>query len=93
MIKEHNNKSLALGIPGFIVNGVGYGMQSDLLLIIGAAMLVAGFGYYAKAKGRSPWLGFLALFSIFGIIVLAALKDKSDELKISVPSNVGAQST
>ena len=93
MIKEHNNKSLALGIPGFIVNGVGYGMQSDLLLLIGAAMLIAGFGYYAKAKGRSPWWGFLALFSIFGILVLAVLKDKSNDINVTVQPNVETQST
>ncbi len=93
MIKEDNNKSLAIGIPGFILNGVGYGMQSDLLLLIGGVMLVVGFGFYAKAKGRSPWWGLLALFSIFGILVLAALKDMSKELEISVQPNVGSQST
>ena len=53
------------------------GAPPALMVTIGLSIIVA-FWAFAKAKGRSGWLGvLLPLLSIVGLIVLLALKDKS----------------
>ena len=49
-----------------------------LMLSSGTLLLVIGFAYYAKAKGRSPAWSLLGLASIVGWIVLLFLTAKSD---------------
>ncbi len=93
MIKEHNNKSLAFGIPGLILQTFGYGMQSPEVLLIGSLLLLIGFGYYAKAKGRSPLWAILGFFSLLGLLGLAVLKDMSKEPENPNQSVIENQST
>ncbi len=75
MIRKYNNISLALGIPGLVLQVAGKLMENNAVLVVGLLLLLAGFAYYAKAKGRSPAWGLLAFLSIIGLIILACLKD------------------
>ncbi len=50
-----------------------------LVMLIGTVLLLVGFAFYAKAKGRSPWWCLFAFLSLIGLIVLACLKDLSGE--------------
>lgn len=45
--------------------------------LIGMVLLLIGFDFYVRSKGRSPTWSLLALLSIIGWIVLILLKDKS----------------
>ncbi len=83
MIKRYNNMSLALGVPGIILQIVGNIMSRNpgqlllglLLALVGTGLLLAGLAYYALAKGRNPAWCLMAFLSIIGLIVLACLKD------------------
>ena len=84
MIKRYNNMSLAIAIPGLIIQIAGRFMMGDeqetlgvLITLLGTMMLLVGFAYYAKAKGRSPVWCLAAFLSLIGLIILALLKDKS----------------
>ena len=79
MIKKYNNISLAAGIPGIIIQVLGSIVGNSEIIIIGTLLLLLGFAYYAKAKGRNPAWASMAFFSVIGIIVLACLKDKTKE--------------
>ena len=46
--------------------------------LLGTVLLLEGFAYYAKAKGRNPAWCLMAFLSIIGLIVLACLKDRTD---------------
>ena len=45
--------------------------------LAGSALLLIGFAFYVRSKGRNPAWCLLALISIIGWIVLVLLKDKS----------------
>lgn len=84
MIKRYNNLSLAIAIPGLIIQIAGRflidGGQEALGLVMtlgGTVMLLFGFAYYAKAKGRSPLWCLAGFLSLIGLIILALLKDHS----------------
>lgn len=77
MKKEENNKSLMFGVPGLLLQ-IG-GVEYPILSLIGTILLLIGLAFYAKAKGRHPAWCLLGLFSIFGIIGLALLKDLTKE--------------
>ena len=86
MIKEYNRRSFYFGIPGIILQIAGHLMRDSigeptatgvLISLVGTALLITGFVFYAKAKGRHPAWCLMALLSIIGLIVLACLKDKS----------------
>ena len=47
-----------------------------LMLLTGTLLMLIGFAYYAKAKGRSPAWSLLALASIFGWLILLSLAAK-----------------
>jgi hypothetical protein len=90
MIKRYNNKSLALGIPGIVLQitgqGVsrvypetGIGLLGVLALFVGTGLLIVGLAYYAIAKGRSGWWGLCGFLSLIGLLILALLKDKAPE--------------
>ena len=90
MIKAYNNKSLALGLPGFVLQFAGLLVKNfrpelarlgSVLLLLGTALLMAGLAYYAMAKGRNPAWCLMAVFSLLGFIVLGLLKDHSGEAK------------
>jgi hypothetical protein len=83
MIKKYNNISLAFGIPGLIVQVAGHIIQQEGVMLIGTALLLVGFAYYAKAKGRNPAWCLMAFLSFIGLIVLGILKDMSGETKRS----------
>jgi len=90
MITRYNNTSLALAVPGLVLQVTGcflLGSQPDTILgLAGAAILlpgtilwIAGLGYYARAKGRCGLWGVWGFFSCFGLIVLALLEDRAPE--------------
>jgi hypothetical protein len=87
MIVEYNRKSLIYGIPGIILQIGGSFLRTSegeltlpgaLLILIGTALLLVGFVYYAKAKGRHPAWSLLGFLSLIGLLILALLKDKSN---------------
>jgi hypothetical protein len=47
-----------------------------LMLLTGTVLLLIGFAFYAKAKGRSPAWSLLSLASIIGWIILISLTAK-----------------
>ena len=84
MITRYNNLSLALGIPGIVLQIAGNVMVQRnpqepflplLVALSGTVLLIAGLVYYAKAKGRNPAWGLMGFLSCLGLIVLACLKD------------------
>jgi len=48
-----------------------------LILLAGTVLLLIGFAFYARSKGRNPRWCLLALLSIIGWILLILLKDKT----------------
>lgn len=85
MDAQLNRKSLALGIPGIVLQIVGnvvVRMQPDYALIGvvitlgGTVLLIAGLSYYAQAKGHSGWWGLMGFLSCLGLLVLALLPDR-----------------
>ena len=70
-IKKLNRISLGLAIPGIALQAMG--QAYPLLNIPGLILVLFGFGYYAKMKGRSPVWCLMAFFSCIGLIVLAVL--------------------
>jgi hypothetical protein len=97
MIARYNNVSLALGIPGLLLQIGGnfwaapyFGGQLAVgrsVMALGTLLLIAGLAFYAKAKGRHPAWGLLGLLSFIGLILLACLSDHAKErnLPIYVP--------
>ncbi len=90
MIKRYNNISLALGVPGIILQIVGNiiaqanqgtntALLGVLITLIGTALLIAGLAYYAMAKGRSGWWGLCGFLSCIGLLILAVLKDRAPD--------------
>ena len=89
MKKAENSKSLMLGVPGILLQMVGYsGAQGAseevaplciLLQLAGTVLLIWGLWYYAKAKDRAGYWGFCGLLSILGLIILACLRDEHQE--------------
>ena len=86
MIKEYNRKSFYFGVPGIILQIAGNLMRDSigeptatgvLISLVGTALLITGFVFYAKAKGRHPAWCLVAFLSLIGLIILACLKDKS----------------
>jgi len=47
------------------------------ICLVGTVLLLIGFDFYVRSKGRSPAWCVLALLSIIGWVVLILLKDKS----------------
>ncbi len=86
MIAEYNRKSFIFGIPGIILQFIGYFVRSPRMMITfwgipvaGTCLLLVGLVYYAKAKGRHPAWSLFGLLSIIGVIVLGCLEDKSGQ--------------
>ena len=92
MIQRYNKQSLAIGIPGLLLqfaggfmSGVNANSESQdlgrIISFVGVGMLIWGLALYAKAKGRSPLWGLFGLLWFIGIIILAVLKDLEPEGK------------
>lgn len=85
MIKHYNNISLAIGVPGLLLQTVAAFYEwpaseqvvGTLLVLAGTAMLLVGLAFYAKAKNQHPVWCLFGLLSIIGVIVLAVLRNKS----------------
>jgi hypothetical protein len=88
MVKRYNNLSFLFFIPGTILQIIGYAMNESspdpnplatALLLVGTVLAIIGFGYYAKAKGRSMAWGLVGFLGLIGLLVLALLKDRSGD--------------
>jgi hypothetical protein len=91
MIKRYNNLSFLFFIPGMIAQIAGlvlkgpaeapspYQSLAIVLLLVGTVLAITGFGYYAKAKGRSMAWGLVGFLGIVGLLVLSTLKDRSGD--------------
>jgi hypothetical protein len=75
-------------IPGIILQIIGYAMNDNapelnpmavMLLLVGTVLAIIGFGYYARAKGRSMAWGLAGFLGLIGLVVLALLKDRSGD--------------
>jgi hypothetical protein len=95
MIQRYNTRSLALGLPGFVIQVAGglvvnlrpeHADFGNLLAVAGTGLLMAGLAYYAMAKGRHPAWCLMAFFSLLGFIILGLLKDHSDYVPAATPS-------
>jgi len=83
MIKKHNSTSIALGVPGFLVQAAGAFMMAFrpehaalgiALALVGGGLLMAGLAYYAMAKGRHPaWCLVVLLLALLGQVVSVLL--------------------
>jgi hypothetical protein len=76
MIKKYNNFSLAWGVPGFFLQFAGGLEGLPILSLLGTALLIVGFAYYAKAKGRSGAWCLVAFFGLIGMLILSCLEDR-----------------
>jgi hypothetical protein len=91
VVKKYNNLSFLFFIPGMIAQiavlaitkgEIGHAFDSPIpavLLVGGTALAFIGFGYYAKAKGRSMAWGLVAFIGLPGLLVLSILKDRSGD--------------
>ena len=91
MIKRYNNLSFLFFVPGMIAQFAGLFLKgpadnpaphqalANILIIAGTVLAFVGFGYYAKAKGRSILWGLCGFLSLLGLLILALLKDKSGD--------------
>jgi hypothetical protein len=94
MIKRYKNLGFVFGVPGLVLQVVGNLMlsaqpRSGLGFVVGlggTVLLLTGFSYYAKAKGRHPAWCLMAFLSCFGPIILAFLKDKSNQVGAGQPA-------
>jgi len=98
MIPKYTRRSLVIGLPGLVLQLVGYAalpslasndpgqslealkgmaLASEVGLLSGTILFVAGVYYYAKAKGYHGALGFIGLFSWVGLLIIALLPDKT----------------
>lgn len=99
MIPRYNNLSLALGVPGLVLQTVGtivaYALGNEDLAAVsffaGTALLLAGLAMYAKAKGRHPAWCLVAPLSPVGWIILGCLEDRApgDAARLASPPNPG----
>jgi hypothetical protein len=77
-ISKFNLISFALAIPGMVLHGFALQMGTQqgtppiagALQLVAIALVIAGFCFYARMKGRSGWLGLLGLLSCLGLIIL-----------------------
>jgi hypothetical protein len=91
MIKRYNNLSFLFFLPGIVAQIAGgillqnhdpsepMGILALALMVVGTLLAIAGFGYYALAKGRSPFFGLLGFIGVPGLLLLAVLKDRSGD--------------
>ncbi len=97
MDKSLNRTSLIWGVPGVIVQTVGWIMANgartvpvalfgSLLFFGGTGLLLVGLFFYARAKGHSGWWSLVGLLSCVGILVLAVLPDRLKEEKTEIAS-------
>ena len=85
MLAEYKRKTnIGVGL-GIVAQFVGYVLTSfgDVgaffgysFLVGGTVLFIWGCWSYAKGKGYDGALGFLGLFTIIGLIILACLTDK-----------------
>ena len=92
MNKRYNSISFAWGIPGLVLQTAGIIIEQPLVLLLGTVLLFIGFGYYAKAKGRSFAWCLMGFLSIIGLIIMGFLKDlekESTQKKTSIGQSQG----
>jgi hypothetical protein len=89
MIARYNHLSLLIGVPAIILQFLALYLKiykhspaGQPIAIVATIMLTIGLTLYAKSIGRNPAWGLVGLLSIFGLLILASLKDyapNSDE--------------
>lgn len=70
---------------GTVTERPGYVLFLRMLMLAGTILLLVGFAYALKAKGRNPWWCLLAFIGIFGLFSIACFRDlavtEEDEAK------------
>ena len=87
MIERYNRISLAIGLPGAVIQFVGLEMRTpigSIIMAIGTILLMVGLAYYLKAKGHAPIFCILAFLSWFGIIILLFFPDRLKHQKENI---------
>lgn len=51
----------------------------SITILVGVAIFCWGCTRYARAKGYSPWIGLLCVFSLLGLLVLVLLPDRLEQ--------------
>lgn len=82
MLAEYTKKTnigIAVGLllQFASVTVLGDSILGLIVLLAGIGVMIWGCSCYAKAKGQSGLLGFLAIASLLGLIILVLLPDKS----------------
>ena len=103
--KRYNRLSFIFGLPGIVlliivnviffqnlsVNSPPSSIGVRLFALASLISLSVGLGYYAKYKGRSPWIGLLGLLTIIGLIALLCFRDYNKERMIQIAANLRAR--
>jgi len=89
MNTEQKSKGMAFIIPGLLLEiGCLYARRiagepqliaMSLMIgsLVGLILLIVGLRQFAKSKGYSDAYGFLGLLSLLGVLIMAALPDKT----------------
>lgn len=85
MIKHFNRISLAVGVPGLLIQTLAsihhwppnQQVVGTTLVLLGTGLLIVGLSYYAKARGHHLAWGVLGLVSIIGAIILGLMLDNA----------------
>ena len=73
---RYDRASNACVIGGLVLHILGGSLLSARALVLGTVLLIIGLGFVAKRKGRDWKWGFMGLFSGFGLLIVAALRDR-----------------
>jgi hypothetical protein len=91
--RRYNLLGFALGLPGVILNAIaGVTLQFApapwvwLFWFFSLGLFISGLAFVAKYKGRNPAWG----LSLFGLPVLAVLKDLNYERIMEIKTTLGA---
>jgi nicotinamide riboside transporter PnuC len=95
--KKKTNLGVGLGIGVQIVGRIMQATGSTatatlgvLLVLAGLAIFIWGCAMYMQGKGYHPAWGLLGLLSVIGLIILAVLRDRHPEEKVSARAAVAS---
>jgi hypothetical protein len=79
-LKKLNTQSFVFGVPGLILQAVGYNVVGGLaglaVGLLGTGLLIFGLSFYARSRGQHPAFAALGFLSCLGLLILALLPKK-----------------